>query len=550
MKRVVKHSPFTLAGLIALCAILAALAPSASAASARTRSGLTPTPGASAVGYQNYPAPNGYPTFPAGEPSIGDNWNTGNVLYQGSLQTSRVTFSDANSPTTDPSATATWKDVSALQTSLVSLDSILFTDHTTGRTFVTQLGTATSFAAFTDNDGATMPYTTSAIQPNNDVDHETVGGGPFSVNAPLPAGVASSIYPHAFYYCSQGIADAGCLISLDGGLTFHSSGAKMYTITQCNGLHGHVKVAPDGTVYVPNKNCGGKQAAAVSTDDGATWNVYTVPDSVSPTNTGSWDPSVGVGLNNVGNPAGASAITNTVYFGYDDNSGHPKIAVSHDEGKTWDKSVDVGAAFGIQNTAFPAVVAGDDNRAAFAFLGSTTGGNGGVADPTQFSGIWHLYIATTTDGGATWTTVNATPNDPVQRGPICSQGTTCSGSQNTRNLLDFMDETVDKYGRVLVGYADGCITACDQGGDAGTNPNSYSAYPTIARQTAGPRLFAQYDPSGSGTGTGGTTPTATPEPDSGALYGGGLVALLAGLSVWRRRARRFGAGSDHSAATE
>jgi len=43
---------------------------------------------------------------------------------------------------------------------------------------------------------------------------------------------------------------------------------------------------------------------------------------------------------------------------------------------------------------------------------------------------------------------------------------------------------------------------------------------------------------GSGaTGT-GTTPTATPEPDSGALYAAGLVALLAGLSVWRRRERR------------
>jgi len=542
MKRVVQHSPFTLAGLIALCAILTALAPSASASSARMRSGLAPTPGAGAFGYQNYAAPNGYPKYPAGEPSIGDNWNTGNVLYQGSLQTSRVAFSDANSPTTDPAATATWTDVSALQTSLLSLDSILFTDHTTGRTFVTQLGGATSFAAFTGNDGAA--YTSSVIAPTNDVDHETVGGGPFA--PPLSVISATAPYTHAVYYCSQGVADAGCELSPDGGLTFGPT-VKMYDITQCNGLHGHVKVAPDGTVYVPNKNCGGKQAVAVSTNDNTTWNVYTVPDSASPTTTGSWDPSVGVGLNSVGNPAGANAITNTVYFGYDDNSGHPKIAVSHDEGKTWDQSVDVGATFGIQNTAFPAVVAGDDNRAAFAFLGSATGGNGGVADPTQFTGIWHLYIATTTDSGKTWTTVDATPNDPVQRGPICSQGTTCMGSANTRNLLDFMDETVDKYGRVLVGYADGCITACDTGGDAGTNANSYSAYPTIARQIAGARLFARYDPSGAGTGTGGTTPTATPEPGSGVLYGTGAVALLASVALWRRRAAlRRGLGSLRS----
>ncbi len=43
---------------------------------------------------------------------------------------------------------------------------------------------------------------------------------------------------------------------------------------------------------------------------------------------------------------------------------------------------------------------------------------------------------------------------------------------------------------------------------------------------------------GSGATGPGTTPTATPEPDSGALYAAGLVALLASLSVWRRRERR------------
>jgi len=44
-------------------------------------------------------------------------------------------------------------------------------------------------------------------------------------------------------------------------------------------------------------------------------------------------------------------------------------------------------------------------------------------------------------------------------------------------------------------------------------------------------------------GTGGTTPTATPEPGSGALYGGGLAALLGGLLVLRRR-RRTGKGAS------
>ena len=38
----------------------------------------------------------------------------------------------------------------------------------------------------------------------------------------------------------------------------------IYNLTQCGGIHGHVKVAPDGTAYVPNKNCGGSQGLAVA----------------------------------------------------------------------------------------------------------------------------------------------------------------------------------------------------------------------------------------------------------------------------------------------
>jgi hypothetical protein len=108
-----------------------------------------------------------------------------------------------------------------------------------------------------------------------------------------------------------------------------------------------------------------------------------------------------------------------------------------------------------------------------------------IAPPTPSWALWHLYVATTTDGGATWTTADATPGDPVQRGSICLGGTTCGA---TRNLLDFIDVTVDAQGRVLVGYADGCTGSCVAGG-----PNSGAALATIARQTGGPRLFATFD---------------------------------------------------------
>src|SRR5207244_1216496 len=166
-------------------------------------------------------------------------------------------------------------------------------------------------------------------------------------------------------------------------------------------------------------------------------------------------PSVGIGADG------------TVYFGYGDGDGHPKVAVSHDQGRTWTNVRDVGVPFGTNHTAFSAVVAGDGDRAAYAYLGTPEPSAGAFGDNPSWPGVWHLYVATTYDGGNTWTTVDATPNDPVQRGTICGGGFTGCGN-GTRNLLDFMDVSVDRDGRVLVGYADGCIDACRAG-----RPNSF-----------------------------------------------------------------------------
>jgi len=419
-----------------------------------------PPPGTENITFANLPATNGL-GGDAGEPSVGADWKTGKAMFQAGLQALRVGFDDSTSP---PSAT--WTDVSFLTSSLASLDPIGVIDQRTGRWVSSQLSGSTSLAAFTDDDGAN--WTPSEGGPlNGGVDHQTVGIGPYA--APLTRDPNGLLYPNAVYYCSQDLVAALCARSDDGGLTF-APAVPIYT-DQCGGLHGHVKVAPDGTVYVPNKNCGGGQGVVVSEDNGLTWSVRTVPGSTN----GDWDPSVGI------------ASDGTVYLGYDDGDGHARIAVSHDKGKTWTNIRDVGVPFSTAHSAFPAVVAGDPDRAAFAYLGTSYTGAGAFGDDPNWPGVWHLYVAETFDGGNTWTTVDATPNDPVQRGTICGGGFSGCGN-GTRNLLDFMDESVDKQGRVLVGYADGCLGGCAIAG-----PNSFTALATIARQVNGKRLFAAYD---------------------------------------------------------
>jgi hypothetical protein len=401
-----------------------------------------------------------------------------------------VTFNDSVNP-----ATAFWEDKRS-PFARVSLDPIMFVDdgHFGGpnRLFSSQLNLVTSELSFTDDDGNNWFPTQGSGQPAG-VDHQTVGGGPYALPKPLrPTG-----YPHGIYYCSQDIATAFCSRSDDGGATF-GAGIPIYTFTTvngvdlpaapgtCGGLHGHVRVSPDGTVYVPNENCMdasnvSRPGVAVSIDNGLSWVVRTVPDgkSISP---GS-DPSVAAGSNN------------TIYLGYVNSDGHAKIAVSHNHGITWAKSQDAGTPFGIQNAEFAEVIAGDDNRAAFAFLGTQTTGDTQSAD---FQGVWHLYVAFTYNSGLTWTTVDATPTDPVQRGCIWNQG----GSNPCRNLLDFNDITVDKFGRVLVGYADGCTGSCvtNPTQNASTGPASaQDALATIARQVGGRGLFAAFDGTQFGT---------------------------------------------------
>ncbi len=135
-------------------------------------------------------------------------------------------------------------------------------------------------------------------------------------------------------------------------------------------------------------------------------------------------------------------------------------------------------------------VAGDDNRAAFGFLGTGPAiDSGGTCDPLgtgNCANIWHAYVATTYDGGAHWSTIDTTPNKAVQKGVVCTQGTLCAAG---RNLLDFTDFTVDSQGRGLFGYADGV-------GATGNNTfdgQSGGALPAIARQSGGQRLFSFFD---------------------------------------------------------
>jgi hypothetical protein len=447
--------------------------------------------------YDNYQPPTGYPQRDnSPEPSVGVNFNSGNVMTMSRLQCNRTTFNDAVSPA-DPTVTNWFSQTSPLI--VTGLDPILFTDPITGRTICGELQGAAGATngVISDDDLTTTAATFQTGGPTQGVDHQTIGGGPPNPN--IAGRQPTGSYPHLFYYASQQIAYASVATSFDGGVTYGPA-IPAYTLAQCGGLHGHIKVAPDGTVYLPNKGCGGKVGLAVSENNGLTWSVRTIPTSSS----GASDPSVGIG-------AGGR-----LFVAYTGSDSHPRVAVSDDRGLTWrdDFDLGLGVSQNFRAAVFPQAVAGDNNRAAVLFLGTTSAnpgdpvGTDNSGNGPNFAGTWYPYIATTCDGGKSWSVVRA-DNDPLhpgmknpaQQGVVCTNGTTCpSGPPDTRNLADFNEIAVDARGRIVAVYADGCNfdhPCVAQPDNDPTNTtrlqNQAAARLTIIRQRGGMRLFQEFD---------------------------------------------------------
>ncbi len=444
--------------------------------------------------YQIFVAPSPDADVGNGEFNIGFNPHTGRIMTMNSGPVWRITPGEVQNPALPECCEGLWEDKSSTVAD-IGLDPILWTDQKSGRTFVSNSTVgANAVYAYTDSDGdatqtAPTGWTPFGIAaPNGGADHETIGSGPYP--SLLSALGTPANQGEAVYYCSQDIVGpASCYRSDTLGtsygpstLAYNGQGTNVPGGT-CGGLHGHIHVAPDGTAWLPVDQCHGLQGGVFSTDGGSTWNTFAIPNAISQPQGA--DPSIAIDADS------------TVYYAYVNNEpvanpvtdppeGHARVVVGHRVGTTvnWTNYVDLGATHGIVNAAEIEAVGGSSGRAAVGFLGTNVNGD---YQANSFPGKWYAYIATTYDLGGTWTTVNATPNDPVQNMTgIWQQG----GGAKDRNLLDFNEITIDDKGRVLYGYSDGCVTT---GCIAGAAPNDFVANIRVARQSGGKTLLSSYD---------------------------------------------------------
>ncbi|HUR50646.1 MAG TPA: sialidase family protein [Mycobacteriales bacterium] len=375
-----------------------------------------------------------------GEPTLAVDPRTNEVLYQCGLQTLLVNRFGKGGK-------AVWTPVQPPVEGLQSSDPILRQDRSTNRVWVNQLmPQGCSVQAYSDDFGRSWTQAPVGCALGISFDHQTIGAGKPTTLVTTP------LYPNVLYYCTNDLATLNCGVSLDGGLTFGPS-HPVFTDPgeSCSPIIGHIKSAPDGTTYVMPDGCddeAGDEAVFVTTDNALTWTKRSIPHA---TVGDAGHPSLGVGSDG------------TLYasWGSSDNAeggGRVYVSVSRDRGAHWTLPRPLGKELGVRASRFPIAVAGDGDRAAVAYLGSTNTGN--PAKNKTYRGTWRMYVSYTYDRGRTWKTYDATPGSPVQVGSVCTGGTSCvTGPDSDRNLLDFNDMVLDGKGRVVIAFADGCLKA-------------------------------------------------------------------------------------------
>ncbi len=279
-------------------------------------------------------------------------------------------------------------------------------------------------------------------------------------------------YPNAVYYCSQDIATAFCAVSRDGGTTF-GAGVPTYSLLDCGGLHGHVKVAPDGTAYLPEQGLrrrpgrgrlqGQRHLAGPSPRSPARPPATpTRPWASAPT-----APSTSATSAPTASPASRSAATRA-RPGPTGRPSAPSSASRTPSSRPWSPAT----------TTAPSI----------AYLGTPTGGN--YQDNANFHGVWHLYVDTTYDGGKTWVTSDATPNDPVQR----------RLDLHRRHHLRRRPQPARlhrrHHRRPRPGHGRRSPTAASTPASPTRSTSGRDAYATIARQSGGKTLFSEVRPGG------------------------------------------------------
>lgn len=249
-------------------------------------------------------------------------------------------------------------------------------------------------------------------------------------------------YPKIVYYCYQDVVSSTCSKSLDGGLTFVPAGETSFSGSDEDGTFcGGLHghgYAGPDGTIYIPKGHCGFPWLAISKDEGATWERVQVAEHASA------DHEASVAADRRGN----------VYYAYIGSDMLPYLVVSRDGGETWGKPLMVGSP-GVVESSLPSIDLGASGLVAVAYMGTQD-----LPKPDYSSVEWDGYVTVTRSALSRrplfYSVSVDKPSDPLLRG-ACPQ-TKCGP------VFDFIDVVVAPDDTVWGAFVDGCLTTCEAGG--------------------------------------------------------------------------------------
>ncbi len=259
-------------------------------------------------------------------------------------------------------------------------------------------------------------------------------------------------YENVLYLCVNRVADSACSTSLDGGLTW-TPFLPVYgpSAGQTGGFCGGLHahgVTAPDGTAYLPRGYCGVPMIAVSQDDGLTWERHVISEDV---------PTLGHEV------AIAVDDQGTAFAFWISEDHHPQLAYSTDKGVSWSQPVDV-APPGVSVTSHPTIEAGTNGAIALAYVGTETDAESYGDMPDEAT--WNAYLAIVTDAtdpdASVATTTANDPDHPIGLG-VCG-GTRCRAADDG-GIGDFIDVTIDDDGRPWAVFVDVCLETCEQTGE-------------------------------------------------------------------------------------
>lgn len=383
-------------------------------------------------------------------------WRTGHGGWEPTLgmNVRGTIFYNARNTNADPGVVRsrdngkTWEEIPP-PSHEVSLDPFIWVDPSTGWLFDSDIeATVTCSTTSVSNDEGDT-WTDARVCGH--ADYQKIFGGPPPKDGEKPTG-----YPNVVYFCAiTGGEGAGsqtfnqCSKTLDGGKSWAFTGEPSYPLRtappgsppDATNCDG---AAPPGTVGADGtvylpRGWCGEPYIAISHDEGDSWERIRLPGKSLPYEGG------GAWANDSGVAVDAAG---NLFYVWAAEDFHLYFSTSKDGGKTWSQPLDILPP-GVTRAQNPSIDAGAPGRIAIAFIGSENP-EGTPDDKVVQNG----YIATSVNAAAADPTfVTAPVNDPktnaLWKGP-------CGSAIRCGNMGDFYTVKIGPDGSPRSAFVDSC----------------------------------------------------------------------------------------------